>query len=425
MNPFELPALVQRIFDDRDVSPDVQAILRQPDKSLGVSVPLRRDDGSLAVFPGWRVQYDKTLGPAKGGVRFHPAVDEGECTLLAFWMTVKCALHALPFGGGKGGIRVDPKKLSPLEVERLSRNYITAVADIIGPDRDIPAPDVNTDARVMGWMADEYADIRRSHQPAAVTGKPVCLGGSEGRAQATGRGALIVLDNWMKRQGRTPRQTRIAVQGFGNAGSHFACLAHEAGYRVVAVSDSQAAIHDPDGLEPRRLFDYKEREKELSGALYAGRSVKEGDGGKEIDQAALLSLDVDVLVLAAMENAITGDNAAAVRAPLLLEIANGPVSPDGDAALTGAGKTVLPDVLVNAGGVTVSYYEWIQGRTGERWSEGKVIDQLTQRMQDTAGRCFDRAEEERLQVREAAYVLAIERIAHAIRSRGDRSYFGG
>lgn len=425
MSQFELPDLVTKIFEAQEISQDARAILSRADRQLAVSVPLRRDDGSLEVFPGWRVQFNTTLGPAKGGIRFHPGVDAEECTQLAFWMTIKCALMQLPFGGGKGGVQVDPKTLSPLEVERLSRNYIGAIADIIGPDRDIPAPDVNTDARVMGWMADEFATITRRHEPACITGKPVCLGGSEGRTQATGRGALITLDAWMAREGRNPEDVTVAVQGFGNAGAHFACLANDRGYRVVAVSDSKAAIHDPGGLKPSKLLNYKEKEKELSGALYADSSVKEGDGGQEIGQEDLLALDVDVLVLAAMEDAITGDNADTVQAPLILEIANGPVSPEADAQLSKDGKVILPDVLANAGGVTVSYYEWVQGRTGERWTADTVTERLTDRIQDIAAQCFDRAKDEDIPVREAAYTLAINRIADAISSRGDRSYFGG
>ncbi|KGM49463.1 Glu/Leu/Phe/Val family dehydrogenase [Pseudooceanicola atlanticus] len=425
MTDFKLPDLMTRILDTRDVSPDLGSMLAQPKRALGVAVPLRRDDGSLDVYPGWRVQFDTTLGPAKGGIRFHPDVTAEECTQLAFWMTIKCALLNLPFGGGKGGVQVDPKTLSPLEVERLSRNYIGAIADIIGPDMDIPAPDVNTDARIMGWMADEYGTIKRSHQPASITGKPVCLGGSEGRSQATGRGALIVLDAWMKRQDRKPEDVTLAVQGFGNAGAHFACLAHDEGYKVVAVSDSRAAIHSQDGLDPQKLLDYKEREKELSGALYADSSVKERDGGEEIEQSELLGLDVDVLVLAAMEDAVTGDNVGDIRAPVVLEIANGPVSVEADEALAKDGKTVLPDVLANAGGVTVSYYEWVQGRTGERWSERVVNERLAERMQDIAERCFDLAAEEDIPMREAAYSLAVDRIADAVRSRGDRTYFAG
>ncbi|WP_136634716.1 Glu/Leu/Phe/Val family dehydrogenase [Pseudooceanicola onchidii] len=425
MTAFDLPDLVHKIFDDQEVTPDARAILAQPDRQIAVSVPLRRDDGSLAVFPGWRCQFNTTLGPAKGGIRFHPGVTAEECTQLAFWMTIKCALMELPFGGGKGGAQVDPKDLSPLEVERLARGYIGAIADVIGPDRDIPAPDVNTDARVMGWMADEFAKITRRHEPACITGKPVCLGGSEGRTQATGRGALIVLDAWLEREGRKPEDVTVAVQGFGNAGAHFACLAHERGYRIVAVSDSQAAIHDPDGLTPSKLLDYKQKEKELSGALYADSSVKEGNGGEEIAQEDLLALDVDVLVLAAMEDAITEDNAGTVTAPLILEIANGPVTPEADAMLVKDGKVILPDVLANAGGVTVSYYEWVQGRTGERWGAATVTDRLTERMEAIAEACFDRAGDDDIPVREAAYAKAITRIADAISSRGDRSYFAG
>ena len=423
MTDFTLPDMVRRIFEAEEISPDAQEMLSGPKRNLGVAVPLRRDNGTLEVFPGWRVVFDTTLGPGKGGVRFHPGTDGAECAQLAFWMTIKCALLDLPFGGAKGGIRVDPKSLSPLEVERLARNYIRTVADVIGPDTDIPAPDVNTDARVMGWMADEFSLITRRHQPAAVTGKPVCLGGSEGRTEATGRGALIALDAWLKRQDRKPEDTTIAVQGFGNAGAHFAGLAHDAGYRVVAVSDSQAAIYAKDGLDPWRLKTFKDEEKELSGAVYAGKSVKDQNGDEEISQDDLLALDVDVLALAAMQDAVTGDNVGDIRAGIVLEIANGPVTPDADEALAKDGKVVLPDVLVNAGGVTVSHLEWVQSRAGDYWDADTVRDRMTARMEDAAKRTYDQAEEADSPVREAAYTLALRRIADAVSSRGDRSYF--
>ncbi|WP_370285448.1 Glu/Leu/Phe/Val family dehydrogenase [Pseudooceanicola nanhaiensis] len=423
MTEFTLPDMVRRIFEAEAIPADAQEMLSGPQRSLGVAVPLRRDDGALELYPGWRVVFDTTLGPGKGGIRFHPGTDAGECAQLAFWMTIKCALMELPFGGAKGGIRVDPKALSPLEVERLARSYIRAVADVIGPDTDIPAPDVNTDARVMGWMADEFSQITRRHQPAAITGKPVCLGGSEGRTAATGQGALIALDTWLKRQGRKPEDTTIAVQGFGNAGAHFAGLAHDAGYRVVAVSDSKAAIHAAGGLDPWRLKTFKDEEKALSGAVYAGQSVKDRNGDEEIGQDALLALDVDVLALAAMQDAVTEDNAVEIRAGLVLEIANGPVTPEADRRLAEDGKVILPDVLANAGGVTVSHLEWVQSRTGDYWDADTVRERMTRRMEDAARRCYEQAEAADSTVREAAYTLAIRRIAEAISSRGDRSYF--
>ncbi|MWD26934.1 glutamate dehydrogenase [Aquicoccus sp. SCR17] len=420
----ELPDLVRRILDETGAT-DLAARLSHPHRRLEVAVPVRRDDGSLSVWKGWRVQYDTTLGPAKGGIRFHPGTDADEVTRLAFWMTVKCALLDLPFGGGKGGVCVDPKQLSPLEVERLARSYVKAVADVIGPDRDIPAPDVNTDARIMGWMADEYSDITRAHQPAAMTGKPQALGGSRGRPAATGRGALIALQEWARRKDLKPEETTIAVQGFGSAGAHFACLAHEAGYRVVAVSDSQGALHAKDGLDPRAVWAHKQEEKELKGLIYCGSSVREQEDYETLDRDALIGLDVDVLALAAMQDAVDAENAGDVRAPLVLELANGPVTPEADAALAEREVTILPDILVNAGGVTVSYFEWVQSRSGDYWPEEDVQSRLESRMLEACGRVYDRADEDDMPVREAAYRLALDRLAEATESRGDRTYFSG
>ncbi|QYX57561.1 Glu/Leu/Phe/Val dehydrogenase [Roseovarius sp. SCSIO 43702] len=424
MPDFEIPALLETVFEKSDISEDTRKLLSAPNRKLEASVPLRRDDGSLDVLRAWRVQYDTTLGPGKGGVRFHPDVDAREVTELAFWMTLKCALLELPFGGAKGGVQVDPKALSPLEVERLARGYVAAVADIIGPDRDIPAPDVHTNPRIMGWMADEFSKINRSHQPAAMTGKPVCLGGSEGRIAATGCGALIVLREWIERQDKRPADVSVAVQGFGSAGGHFACLAHEAGFRVVAVSDSKTAVHDEADLDPRPIFECK-RNGDAEGVLYCEKSVADEDGKEEIGQEELLKLEVDVLALAAMENAVTKKNAKGIRAPLILEIANGPVSADADEILRERDHVMLPDILVNAGGATVSYFEWIQSRTGEYWREEQVTERLEARMVDAATRVFDRAEADDVPAREAAYALAVERIARAVASRGNRSYFAG
>lgn len=417
MDSFELPDLMHRVFDAIHASDDVRARLAQRDRVLETRIPLRCDDGSLKVLPGWRVQYDTTLGPAKGGVRFHPDVSPAEVTELAFWMTLKCALLNLPFGGGKGGVRVDPKTLSRTELERLSRGYMRGVFDLVGPDDDIPAPDVNTNARVMGWMADEYTTIARRREPAAVTGKPLCLGGSEGRSAATGQGALHVLNTWMGRKQRDPGDVRIAVQGFGNAGAHFASLAHAAGYKVVAVSDSSGAVYAENGFDPAPVRSHKESGHPLADYRAHGTEIIDGDD--------LLALEVDVLALAALQNAVTEENVETLHAGMVLELANGPVSPEADAALGERGVTVLPDILVNAGGVTVSYYEWIQGRTGDYWDAETVSDRLKARMEKAAAQVLDRAADESISPREEAYRIAVRRIADAIESRGDSTYFGG
>ncbi|TVO59298.1 Glu/Leu/Phe/Val family dehydrogenase [Denitromonas halophila] len=406
-------------FSHLDVADDVRARLSQPRLALQVAVPLRMDDGRLQVFTGWRVQFGTLRGPAKGGVRFHPAVCQDEVATLSFWMAIKCAVADLPFGGGKGGVRVDPKGLSRGELERLARSYMRAVADVVGPDRDILAPDVNTNPTLMGWMADEYETIQRRHAPAVITGKPLELGGSPGRIEATGRGALQVLNQWVEREGRNPSDLTVAVQGFGNAGYHFARLAHEAGYRIVAVSDSQGAIHRPEGLDPEPIWRHKHESRERKGLVYCESSAScEADGVEAISNADLLTLDVDVLVLAALEDQIDTDNAADVRADLILEIANGPVTCEAEAILEKAGIPILPDVLANAGGVIVSYYEWIQNRSGDHWDEHTVNQRLADRLTREATAVMDLALQDGVTLRCAAYRHGVGRIAAAQAQRG-------
>ncbi|MEX0706986.1 MAG: Glu/Leu/Phe/Val dehydrogenase, partial [Woeseia sp.] len=383
------------------------------------------DDGALRFFPSWRIRYDDTRGPGKGGIRFHPDVSAEEVTALSFWMTIKCAVVALPFGGAKGGVCVDPKTLSRLELERLSRGYIRAFHDLIGPDRDIPAPDVNTNDTIMGWMADEFARIERRQVPAVITGKPLGLGGSRGRTAATGRGALQVLDLWAEGQGKAPEKLSVAVQGFGNAGSHFARLAHERGYRIVALSDSKGAIHSADGLDPDPIWRHKHETRELKGMVYCDVSVCEETEFEQLTNDELLAMDVDVLVLAALEDAITERNAASVNATTILEIANGPVSAAADRLLADRGVELLPDVLVNAGGVIVSHLEWVQNRMGDTWSEEAVNQRLAERLAREAGLCFKYAEENGVTLRTAAYAQAIGRIADAMAHQSTQEYFNG
>ena len=402
-----------------DIQGDARERLMQPTLSLQVSVPVRMDDGSLKVFPGWRVQYNTTLGPAKGGIRFHPDVNQEEVTTLSFWMAVKCAVVDLPYGGGKGGVKVDPKQLSKLELERLARGYVRAIADIMGPDRDMPALDVNTNATVMGWMADEFDHLARGKVPAAITVKPPELGGSLGRVAATGRGALHVLGLWAAREKRKPEETTVAIQGFGNAAYHFARLAHDQGYRIVAVSDSKGAIYSEEGLDPDAIMEQKQRNMRLHEMVYCDDSVCIAEDVEKLDRDELLTLEVDVLALAALENQIHEDNVDRVKAGALLEIANGPVSSRADARLEELGIPVLPDVLANTGGVIVSYYEWVQNRCGERWPEEEINRRLAERLERQSELVFQRAEQDEISYRRAAYRQGIERIAHAIELRGN------
>jgi glutamate dehydrogenase (NADP+) len=404
-----------RAREHAEVSDETLHRLEQPRSSLKVSIPVRLDDGSLRVFTGYRVRFDDTRGPAKGGIRFHPDVEVREVTTLAYWMTFKTALLDLPFGGGKGGVTVDVKDLSTAELERLSRGYVSAIADAIGPDTDVPAPAVATNELVLGWMADEYDKIVRGHVPAAFTGKPLALGGIPGRSSATSDGAFHVLSTLRDQLLEGVEEPTVAVQGFGNAGSQLAVALAEAGYRVVAVSDSKVAVHDDAGLDVTALAEHKRDTGSLA----------DGPSGREISAAELLALEVDVLVPAALEGAIHADNAGDVRASVILEVANGPVTADADDILTGAGVEVVPDILANAGGVTVSWFEWIQSRTGDRWTERTVRERLEQRIVAETEHVAAVARERELPLVTAAYVVALERLSAAADAQGTAHTFNG
>lgn len=353
------------------IDPEALARLRSPKQVLEVSIPVRMDDGSLRVFRGYRVRHDDTRGPTKGGLRYHPDVNPSEVKALAFWMTCKCAVMGIPFGGAKGGVAVDPKELSPLELERLSRGFVEQVADFIGPKTDIPAPDVYTNAMVMGWMMDEYSKIRRQRTPAVITGKPIPLGGSLGRDDATGRGAYYCIKELEQIRGWNPPDIRVAVQGFGNAGQHVSRLLHADGYRVIAVSDSRGGILREDGIDIGGAIRRKTSGKS-GAAIYSDCSVcdcpvcgvgvcccaeSDASTGEYITNEALLELDVDILIPAALEDQITADNVGRILAPVIVEVANGPVTGDADAILNEKNTLIIPDILANAGGVTVSYFE--------------------------------------------------------------------
>jgi len=405
-----------------DLSEDAILHLRSPKASLSVSIPVRMDDGTLQVFPGYRVRYDDTRGPTKGGVRFHPQVNLDEVQSLAFWMTFKCAALNLPYGGGKGGITVNPKTLSPMELERLSRGYIDAIADFIGPNVDILAPDVYTNPRIMSWMMDQYSIIRRQLSPGVVTGKPLALGGSQGRDTATGQGAFFVIEAIMANQGRSPQDTTVAVQGFGNAGAVVATLLSNAGYRVVAVSDSHGGIYAKQGLDIPSVYRFKQENKEIQ-AVYCQNTVCNLVDHELISNEELLALDVDILVPAALENQITEHNADRIRAAYIFEVANGPITVAADDILEGKGVLIYPDVLVNAGGVTVSYFEWVQNRSGLYWSEATVQEQLREKMVQETQAIETVAKTYHVSPRTAAYIHALNRIGETIEAQGSRRYF--
>lgn len=386
---------------------DTRRVLSTPRREVAVQCRVAMDDGRVEIFPGWRVQYNAARGPFKGGLRFHPNASLDEFRCFAALMTWKTALLDVPFGGGKGGVKVDPKQLSEEELQRLCRSFFAAIDMVVGPHRDIPAPDVNTGPREMAWMYDEYSRIH-GDSPAVITGKPVALGGSLGRDSATGRGALICLDRIAHHRGWTREKIRVAVEGYGNAGSWFAILAHDMGYQVVALSDTRGAIHNPEGVHPREVLAHKQETGSVVGYKHAD----------VMDGPDIIGVDCDVLVPAALEESIRPDNADDVRANLVLEVANYPTMPGADAALAARGVTLIPDILGSAGGVTVSYLEWAQNIQSERWSEDRVNHRLQELMEAATDAVMDRAHENAISHRAAAYEIAIERVADAGRMRG-------
>jgi glutamate dehydrogenase (NADP+) len=407
-----------------NISDDAIERLKYPKTSLMVSIPVRMDDGSLKIFRGYRVRYDDTRGPGKGGVRYHPNVSLDEVQSLAFWMTFKCALLDLPFGGAKGGITVDPKALSKAELERLSRGYIEAIADSIGPDTDILAPDVYTNAMIMGWMMDHYSIIYRKIVPGVVTGKPLSMGGSQGREAATATGAFHVINTICGKLGRIPEKTTVAVQGFGNAGAEIAQQLANIGYRVVAVSDSQGGIYAEQGLDIPSIRHYKNENRGIQ-AVYCENTLCNIVEHKVISNEELLTLDVDILIPAALENQITGANAAQIQAELIFEVANGPITSDADVILDQRGIMVVPDILTNAGGVTVSHFEWVQNRNGFYWTAAEVNQKLKEKMIRETENVWAIAQEKHISMRTAAYAHALKRLGTALDDKGTRNYFVG
>jgi glutamate dehydrogenase (NADP+) len=402
------------------VDPETELRLKTPEVSVQVGIPVRMDDGSLKIFKGYRVRYNTLLGPSKGGIRYHHTVTFDEVKSLAFWMTFKCAVVGLPYGGGKGGVTVDPRTLSQMELERLSRRYIAQIADFIGPDVDIPAPDVYTNSTIMGWMVDEFSKIKREWTPGVITGKPIPIGGSLGRDDATGRGGFYVFEVLKDKLGLS--QSKIAIQGFGNAGSHFGRLAQSVGHKVVAVSDSKSAIYCEQGIDVGSVERFKRETGKLKAVVYKGDVAVEVPY-TEISHEELLALEVDCLAPAALEKAITGKNANNVKAKVILELANGPVTPEADEILEKKGVTVLPDILANAGGVTVSYFEWVQNKEGYYWEIEDVHSRLKNKMEKAALEIYSIHKENSCSFRTAAYVAALKRLDSASKARGTAALF--
>lgn len=387
---------------------DVLEHLKKPDRILEFDISLARDGGGTEIFPAWRVQHNTWRGPYKGGIRFHPETTRDEVAALAFLMTIKNAVADIPFGGAKGGIRFDPKRYSPAEIERVSRAYVRAIAEHIGPEKDIPAPDVGTNAEIMGWMVDEYEKIIGASAPAAFTGKPLSRGGSQGREAATGFGGSIVLREFLNhRDAKLERRMLTALQGLGNAGSWFArFLLRNDSFRIIAVSNSKGGLFREDGIDILEVF---KTPKDLSGIA-----------GKQISNEELLALDVDVLVLAALENVLTEENAGGVKADAVLELANGPTTAEADAILTQKNIRVIPDILANSGGVIGSYLEWAQNRENRSWSEEEVLDKIEERLRIASETVFTKAREKNISLRRAAYAVALERLAAAAQLKDDK-----
>ena len=372
--------------------------MRHPMRQIRISIPVRMDDGSLKVFEGYRVQHNNWRGPFKGGIRYHQDTNVDEVKALALWMAVKCSVANIPMGGGKGGVTVNPKLLSVGELERLTRGWARMMKPVIGPTVDVPAPDVNTTPREMDWIADEFG------HPAVVTGKTIPAGGSEGRGTATAQGGFYILEALRSRLFLDPEVSTVAIQGFGNAGQHFATLCHRHGYKVIAVSDSSGAIHNEAGLDIPAVIAHKE----------ATDKVADFAGARNITNQELLSLPCGLLVPAALENVITIENAASVNAKVVLELANGPTTPEADDVLFGKGITVIPDVLANSGGVTVSYFEWDQNMKNERWSEEQVFEKLKALMSSATEAIWQKKEALKTDMRRAAFVVALERLQTAM-----------
>ena len=383
----------------------IHEVLKSPMETINVSIPVKMDNGQIRVFSGYRVHHNNARGPMKGGIRYHPQVDFSEVRALAFWMSFKCAVLDVPYGGAKGGVVCNPKTLSEGEIERISRGFVRAMGDFIGPEKDIPAPDVYTTPQIMDWMVDEYSKIKGKPTPAAMTGKTIENGGSQGRGTATARGGLFATLAACKELGLKPGEMTVAIQGFGNAGAHAATLFSEAGFKIIAVSDSSGGIYSEEGLDVDALVKYKKENGSVIGF----------NGLEAITQDEVLTLKCDVLAPAALENQITKANASNIKAKIVCELANGPTTPEADEILYENNVFVIPDILANAGGVTVSYYEWYQNMHDETWEEGDVNKKLEGQMTKAFEAVFAASKKYKVDMRTAAFAVATERIAEAIK----------
>ncbi len=415
INPFE-SAMKQ--FDKAasllNLSKSQIAMIKEPRRITEVNLPVRMSDGSIRIFKGFRVQHSIVRGPAKGGIRFHPDVTVDEVKALAFWMTYKCAVVGVPFGGGKGGVVCDPAELTPTELENLSRRYFAEMSDIFGPDQDIPAPDVNTNPQIMCWMFDTYSMHKKQFLPAVITGKPLELGGSEGRSEATAQGMVFCVEEATEQLGLDLKKCTVAIQGFGNAGSFAAKLLKDDGAQIVAISDVTGAYYNPDGLDVEAALNTCRTNKSWLLNGFENKAKCE----KLTDPMKLLELDVDILIPAALENQITEENAPHVKAKIIAECANGPVTPEADDILEKNNIFIIPDILCNAGGVTVSYLEWVQNRMGYYWRKDRINEELEQIMKKAFDQVLETSLKNKVNMRIAAFLLAIDRVTRAAELRG-------
>lgn len=399
--------VIKTALDKLGYEDSMYELLKEPMRIMEVRIPVKMDDGKTKVFTGFRAQHNDAVGPTKGGIRFHPDVNREEVMALSMWMTLKCGIVELPYGGAKGGIICDPREMSMREIEQLSRGYVRAISQIVGPNKDIPAPDVFTNSQIMAWMYDEYSKIDEFNSPGFITGKPIVLGGSQGRDKATAQGVTICIYEAMKKRNLHIKDARVVIQGFGNAGSFLAKILYDAGAKIVGISDAYGALHDPDGLDIEYLLDRRDSFGTVT-TLFDNK----------ITNKELFELDCDILVPAAISNQITAENAADIKASIIVEAANGPTTAEATKILTERGILLVPDVLASAGGVTVSYFEWVQNNQGYYWTQEEVDEKLTKKLVDAFENVYNVATTRNIDMRLAAYMVGARRTAEASRFRG-------
>ncbi len=402
-----------------NIEPRIFEELKRPHKLVKFEIPVLMDNGETKIFSGFRCQHNNALGPYKGGIRFHPELCEQEVKVLAMLMTWKCALVNIPFGGAKGGVIVDPYKLSEQELKRLSQGYVQGIFSCIGPEIDIPAPDVNTNLQIMAWMVEEYSKLKGEFTPGAFTGKPEKLQGLKGRLEATGYGGVVVLEQLRKKLGLKSEEMSVAVQGFGNVGSNFAKFAFEKGYKILAVSEREGGIFVEQGLNPKKTLDCLAKKGKIAGCYCIG-SVCDSNYGKQISNEELLEMDVDVLAPAAIENVITKENAGKIKAKYIIAMANGPITAEAQEILEKRNILIVPDILANAGGVTASYFEWLQAKQGVLWEREKTYQEMAKILEKSFEEVWNSARAKNIGLKQAAHLIAVDRVAEAIKSRNNK-----